>query len=254
MPLPKAPRYAALSYHWGEQTKKVPIRLNNFNFQVTVNLYGALLRLRAEGVQCLWVDALCINQQDLDERRFQVARMDAIFQKACQAAVWLGAEPRVGEEMQLLQCDTSYLSLDHYPNITTYAMFDELLSRPYWGRVWIIQEVALAAEVIVYFGRCRISWDEFVSKCGLHLESTTLPQGLSTDNARGIANLLQFRHEKLADRPINFLEALYRSRIHFYHTKSRLKQNLESFPLVPVHPNSNPRNPRHFLENRSLHP
>lgn len=212
VPLPKAPKYAALSYHWGGQNKKVLIRLNNLEFSVTANLYGALLRLRAEGVQYVWADALCINQEDLDERSFQVARMGAIFQRACQVAVWLGAEPRTGEEMRLLQHGTSYLTLDHYPNITTPALFDELLSRPYWGRVWIIQEVTVAAEVVVYFGRCRMSWDEFVSRCGLRLDGTTPSPGLSSDNARGITTLLQFRHDKIGDRPINFLEALYRSR------------------------------------------
>ena len=81
VPLPKAPKYAALSYHWGGQNKKVLIRLNNLEFSVTANLYGALLRLRAEGVQYVWADALCINQEDLDERSFQVARMGAIFKE-----------------------------------------------------------------------------------------------------------------------------------------------------------------------------
>ena len=99
IPLPMAPKYAALSSHWGQ---KIIIRLNNLDFQVTANLYGALLRLRAEGVQYVWADALCVNQEDLDERSFQVARMGAIFQRACQVAVWLGAEPRTGEDMRLL--------------------------------------------------------------------------------------------------------------------------------------------------------
>lgn len=130
-PLPKAPKYVALSYHWGKQTNQVTIRLNNFDVKVTPNLYEALLRLRAEGFQYVWADALCINQQDFDERSFQVARMGAIYQKAYQVAAWLGAEPRVDEEMRLLQFGTSYIALDQDPNITSPTMFDELLSQPY---------------------------------------------------------------------------------------------------------------------------
>jgi hypothetical protein len=50
IPLPKAPRYVALSYYWGNPTDNVNIRLNDFDFLVTTNLYQALLRLRAEGI------------------------------------------------------------------------------------------------------------------------------------------------------------------------------------------------------------
>jgi hypothetical protein len=91
-------------------------------------------------------------------------------------------------------------------------MFHELLSRPYWGRVWIIQEVALASDVVVYFGRYSISWDKFVNQCGLQLDGTALFSTLADNNTRGIASLLQFRNDRLTDRPISFLEALSRSR------------------------------------------
>ena len=50
VPLPKSPPYIALSYTWGDPADTVPITVNNFEVQITVNLRAALLRLRAEGV------------------------------------------------------------------------------------------------------------------------------------------------------------------------------------------------------------
>jgi hypothetical protein len=212
VPLPKAPRYVALSYYWGKTANQVTIRLNNVDFRITVNLYDALLRLRAEGVHYVWADVLCINQEDLEERSLQVTRMGAIYQKSYQVAAWLGAEPSVELDTRLLGAATSYMVLDQYPELTTPAMFNELLSRPYWGRVWIIQEVAMASEIVFYFGRYRISWEHFVSRCGLPRDNSQKLSSLSEDNTRGIVALQQFRDDRISDQPISFQDAIYRSR------------------------------------------
>jgi hypothetical protein len=64
---------------------------------VTKNLYLALLRLRhPETERTLWVDALCINQVDLDEKRHQIALMADIYTKASTVIMWLG-EPEIEE-------------------------------------------------------------------------------------------------------------------------------------------------------------
>lgn len=67
-------KYNALSYTWGDVAVKVPISLNGNIFFVTPNLEGALRNLRCltpaeRGKQLpLWVDAICINQNDIEER------------------------------------------------------------------------------------------------------------------------------------------------------------------------------------------
>lgn len=99
--LDKCPSYEALSYAWGDNSQKLRIILNSGNenksFYVTLNLYSALrnLRKRRTGQTVdrrllIWIDALCIDQENLEERNDQVQRMKAIYQQAKRVVVYLG--------------------------------------------------------------------------------------------------------------------------------------------------------------------
>jgi hypothetical protein len=85
------PPYTALSYVWGDVSNPIPITLDKKNIRVTQNLHRALQRFRKTTV-LLWVDAICINQQDLDEKNVQVNMMAKIYVKAASVAVWLGPD------------------------------------------------------------------------------------------------------------------------------------------------------------------
>ena len=81
--LEDALEFSALSYCWGDQVPDRIIRVNGEEVLVTPNLESALKHLRrASERRLLWVDAICINQTDVDERNAQVARMHTIYQKA----------------------------------------------------------------------------------------------------------------------------------------------------------------------------
>jgi len=89
--------YEALSYVWGDSADPHQIRVKNAEdeyyrtFSVTKNLFAALLRLRdADLPRTLWVDAICINQNDLAERASQVQIMARIYAYAVSVTVWLG--------------------------------------------------------------------------------------------------------------------------------------------------------------------
>lgn len=86
------PDYWALSYTWGEG-HCCSIELDGHEKHIGENLYNALNRLRAkETTRCIWVDALCIDQDNDAERSHQVARMQDIFMNAEKVIVWLGEE------------------------------------------------------------------------------------------------------------------------------------------------------------------
>ncbi|XHG04947.1 hypothetical protein AWENTII_008201 [Aspergillus wentii] len=89
--LSQKPDYDAISYAWGNTTRKITISVNDCRLGVTMNLWSALFRLRRkEERRRLWVDAICINQENIQERNQQVRIMRDIYQSAKHVIIWLG--------------------------------------------------------------------------------------------------------------------------------------------------------------------
>ncbi|KAF2263650.1 hypothetical protein CC78DRAFT_267730 [Lojkania enalia] len=87
------PPYTALSYVWGDPAKAYSVLINGKDVEVTVSLYFALRRIRAHNVGqpiLLWTDALCVDQENLNERNGQVQIMGSIYSKCQVVIVWLG--------------------------------------------------------------------------------------------------------------------------------------------------------------------
>jgi len=96
--LDNPPDYEALSYMWGEpSTFDDKIWVNDVLVTVRLNLLSALHAIRGHGKseRVLWIDALCINQKNPDERNYQVALMEHIYRKAKHVLVWLGAPEKM---------------------------------------------------------------------------------------------------------------------------------------------------------------
>ncbi|KAF2147341.1 uncharacterized protein K452DRAFT_282348 [Aplosporella prunicola CBS 121167] len=87
------PDFDALSYAWGDPHLKTSIFIDGEEFPVTVNLSSALRHLRSYNKRySLWVDALCINQADNDEKSSQVNMMGDIYKACREGILWLGNE------------------------------------------------------------------------------------------------------------------------------------------------------------------
>ena len=119
-PLSSAPEFEALSYYWGDREPPAFLSVYGCALPVTQNLKVALAYLRSsEKPRRLWVDAICINQNDVAEKASQVGIMRQIYQRAHQTVVWLGQAPKVesfpmmniGAEMQ-----------DDVANLTAFQM------------------------------------------------------------------------------------------------------------------------------------
>ncbi|KAK1447101.1 hypothetical protein CMEL01_08940 [Colletotrichum melonis] len=83
--------YAALSYVWGIATDTTSIEIEGASFSVTSNLHAALQQLQINSVDSwLWIDALCIEQANLEEKNWQIGTMRDIFSGADMVYVWLG--------------------------------------------------------------------------------------------------------------------------------------------------------------------
>ncbi|KAM5350277.1 hypothetical protein ACJ41O_006782 [Fusarium nematophilum] len=214
VPLPKAPPYIALSYHWGSPEITTGIDVNGVTLQVTVNLEAALRRLQAEGVYTIWADALCIDQTNTSEKSLQVPRIGTIFRKASEVAIWLGDEPDLDEtSREYLRAGTASKA-DQDTCLSTLPVFKHLLGRPFWRRVWIIQELAVASRITLYCGNFRIPWRAMDVSCACHDDGGLFTVGghLADENVRRFTMLRQVRADVLNRQPIRLLNALHRAR------------------------------------------
>ncbi|KAI8712787.1 HET domain-containing protein [Fusarium sp. LHS14.1] len=83
--------YSALSYVWGDVSDTIEISINGFSLKIGRNLHAGLEQLREIGVHdWLWIDSICIQQSDLDEKSYQVGLMREIFSNADRVYSWLG--------------------------------------------------------------------------------------------------------------------------------------------------------------------
>jgi hypothetical protein len=92
--LSEKPKYEALSYVWGpkDTQNERSFVIDDARFSVRENLWIALQHLRLESEsRVLWIDAICINQEETQERNHQVSQMGNIFKLAFRVVVWLGA-------------------------------------------------------------------------------------------------------------------------------------------------------------------
>lgn len=148
--------YSALSYRWGDDKPTYPVVLNGKIIYVRRNLWDFLMQARDNGwTNRLWVDALCINQEDIPERESQVTMMGEIYSRACNVLVWLG--PLTSDETQaLMEMDLYLDAIKEYTKLgwrhNLWTRFSEnarigvqsLVRNPYWSRKWIVQELRLA--------------------------------------------------------------------------------------------------------------
>ena len=89
--LESSPHYEALSYTWGvPDDLNFKIWVNGVHLPVRRNLLTVLRALRRDKDRTLWIDALCINQEDVRERQQQVGIMGSIYMKAARVVGWLG--------------------------------------------------------------------------------------------------------------------------------------------------------------------
>jgi hypothetical protein len=90
------PPHEAVSYVWGRRVRDTPIVCNGKILKITKSLHSALRRIRLRNSsRCVWADAVCINQDDNEERGYQVGQMLNIYQEASQTLIWLGGDPQM---------------------------------------------------------------------------------------------------------------------------------------------------------------
>ncbi|KAI4862198.1 HET-domain-containing protein [Hypoxylon rubiginosum] len=210
-----SPYYEALSYVWGDANKTKPISVDDQIFPVTENLYFALRRLRyTESPRVIWIDAICINQKDNEEKSTQVGMMGRIYSNCQKAILWLGEDPRslrvprrssppqsvtarrafrmlriLGQDKHIneLPCFLAKRSTrdEAYPRLRAHPCFRHhfksliaMTHLPWWTRIWVAQETVLPNRVEFAFASetCQYEvFDNFLRYFSGHANSCCTP-------------------------------------------------------------------------------
>ncbi|KAL1607660.1 hypothetical protein SLS60_002595 [Paraconiothyrium brasiliense] len=154
------PPYEAISYAWatqeGDDSLSQTVHCHGGTIPVTKTCEAALKRLRLWGrSRYLWVDALCIDQNNVKERNHQVGFMGTIFSNASQVLIYLGpGSPATDRMLNYLKGDES----DSDKRIVIHSVLDDFLDHRWFDRVWILQEIALARLATMVAGEKTIRW------------------------------------------------------------------------------------------------
>jgi hypothetical protein len=209
--------YFALSYCWGAPLYTETIKIDAFDFPITASLASALEAVRKKylltgnGLR-IWVDALCINQENNEERSHQVRIMRQIYSKASKVLCWAGDNQASGfpEAVNILlrSPNDEVGDVDKVDLAVPWTLLDVFFSQPYWRRVWVIQEIAVASKAQVMYGDFHMPWD-IVSELLKTLSRKSLALNKQqTCSFRNALHLLEFRDRFLQRQPFELLQAI----------------------------------------------
>lgn len=168
--LDNAPPFEALSYVWGEQILNCAIRYNGESLWITRNLRDALARLRLRTtIRTVWADALCINQIYNQEKNHQTPLIDKIYSSAEKVVVWLGESivdeavraarsVRLISHAQRARGGLAPSNAEVYFEDIAWLPLRRLYSRPWFERLWCVQEILLAQGAVLLWGEEELSW------------------------------------------------------------------------------------------------
>ena len=134
--------YEALSYVWGNSNETVSISIDGHALPITQSLHAALLRLRDRSFErIIWVDAICINQENEQEKEQQIQFMEKIYGQANRVVVWLGeAADDSDRALEEIRTAGGKKSPNSSNNETIQQAVLALLQRPWFRRIWVREQ------------------------------------------------------------------------------------------------------------------
>ncbi|RGP69663.1 heterokaryon incompatibility -domain-containing [Fusarium sporotrichioides] len=193
--------WTCLSYTWGTEPPTKEITINGASFPVRLNVYNFLREAQRQGLTNLWIDSMCINQSDTDERNAQVGLMSRIFSEAKLVIVWLGqTSPALERAIKHLDSnfpvDTVTIRAAaaqpvccQLSPVECSSLF-EACGAAIWTRRWVKQEIMLPERVTLFCGQASISisiffaaMDALVDYGTLHSHTVSVPSPSSSPQA-----------------------------------------------------------------------
>lgn len=172
--------YNTLSYSWGNQSPTAAIVCNGDSFSVTPHLSEAFAPLHSYlgPLRKIWIDAICINQQDNEEKNIQVRLMRDIYKNAQAVLVWLGnaaddSDMAMDQALELNEKLSSIARPIHFDHLAYHDLNKEgdlvwpalghFYCRSWFERLWVVQEAVLARELVLLCGSRSIDWESLTA-------------------------------------------------------------------------------------------
>jgi hypothetical protein len=203
-------KYFALSYEWGSSNDAGPFIINGKEVVLRRNLIKllhALPDLRKKRT-AYWIDSICINQNDQQEKTNQILRLRDIYRSATHVLSWLGP-----------MRDGSNLAMKYLSGIDVDGTdsVQALLNRRYWTRVWMVQEVVLGRKWYIACGSDMIEGPR-LTRIFDSTELSSTRRGLQWQESKAF-NLISERARFEAEGPLPLLDLMLR----FYELDSEFK-------------------------------
>lgn len=196
------------------------LSINDSQPSVGTNLWDALVQLRRPDASVrIWANALCINQDDLDERSRHVHSMGQIYAGAEEVLIWLGKARGSSETLKDV-CDlvanSARLTLGERRSKLP-ALWDSF-SRSWFSRLWVLQEAALAPKATLVLGdeRCDLGifrlviWDDVRAALNESQEvKLHIVEGNTTLNVLNVFNLVHLLDCQIHHNPNSYEQLVY---------------------------------------------
>jgi hypothetical protein len=223
------PIYKALSYTWGEASNLVAVQITAGSstkasqINVTPNCAAALQRLYENDPEVpIWIDAICIDQSNLEERAQQVSIMRDVYKLASQTIIFLGTQDKDSDiAMNYFSQfrDSKAVRLARLQEVDLQSpvpgAIQRFFSRPWFERVWVLQEANWGRDAIVLLsgsGETQISWISIktASQDPILQRRFGLDHSVKTPAILGFISSLTMVHH--VDSPGNLLQRLHETR------------------------------------------
>lgn len=171
-PISETPPFEAISYRWAFGND-VPILLDEQRFGVSDEVHEILRTLRYRRKdRIIWLDSICIDQTNIDEKAWQIGLMRQIYSSSEQVIAWIAVMRQLpflpGPFSSLAELAALNESADNFSQSFLHGdLCGELrasiisLTNEFFFRTWIIQEIALANKLTIKFRSDETSWDDF---------------------------------------------------------------------------------------------
>lgn len=194
--------YTAISYHWGDFTKKTII-LDGARVEVSDSAYQALLGLRPYwSYKYFWIDQLCIKQDDLSDKEQQIPLMADVYKQSSRLIIWLGRAEEGWLAVNVIHRVWVWSRLRASNGLETDVIVSsqearkaliKLLLHPWFSRTWVVQEVVMGARMgwgdraTIVYGGASLSWKRFAWFAMTVLRSRKIVNEL-TDNDEALSS------------------------------------------------------------------